>query len=115
MIAGAALVLMLAATGISAPAASSAIRYEKLRALGIKADRAVLRGRVVSVRIRATRATSIRVAVVRRTTVQQSWRGVRVKKGTTTLTRRLKGTPRVTAGLRLRIIATRGARSARGS
>jgi hypothetical protein len=108
------LVSVLTASAMLVPAASSTTRYKKLAAAGVRADRAVLRGKTVTVRIRAKRSVVIRLAVVRGGKLQQGWKKVTVKKGTKTLSRKLKRTPASAKNLKLRVIAVRGALRARG-
>ncbi|MEA2184940.1 MAG: hypothetical protein QOF69_4125, partial [Solirubrobacteraceae bacterium] len=105
---------VLTASAMLVPAASSATRYKKLAAAGVRADRAVLRGKTVTVRIRAKKSVVIRLAVVRGGKLQQGWKKVTVKKGTKTLSRKLKRTPASVRNLKLRVIAVRGALRARG-
>lgn len=108
------LVLALAMAAGQALEAGAATRYKKLSAVGVKADRAAIQGRVVQVRIRAKRRVQIRLAVVRKGKVQQAWAKTTVKKGTRTITRRLNRTPASFTNLKLRVTATRGKTKARG-
>jgi hypothetical protein len=114
LLAGVLVVLLLAATALSAPSASAASTYKRLSAVGVRADRATLRGVVVTVRIRATRRVSLTLALTRSGRVVQSFKRVTFKKGTRTLTRRLKQAPSALTKLKLRVIATRGRVRARG-
>jgi hypothetical protein len=109
-----ALLSALAMISAPAPTANAALAYKKLSAAGVKADRAVIQGRVVRVRIRAKRTVVIRLAVLRNGKVQQAWGKTAVRKGTRTLVRKLRRTPASSKNIKLRVVATRGRVRARG-
>jgi len=112
-LAGFVLLLALAMSTTLATTASAVTRYKTLSVAGVKADKAVIQGRVVTVRVKAKRTVAIRLAVTRKGKVQQAWGTTTVKKGTRTLTRTLDRTPASFKNLKLRVIATRGKLKAR--
>ncbi len=107
------LVAVLLATGAAAaPARAAHLDYRDLSSLGVRADRAVLEGRRLSVRIRATQTVRLRFAIVRNGGTR-SWAKATVKRGTTTVIRRLNLAPLRFSNLELRVTAYRGDRRAR--
>ncbi len=94
------------------PASAGHGGYPELSTLGVKADRAVLEGRRLSVRVRAERTVRLRLAVVHGDGTR-AWARATVKRGTQTVIRRLNLRPLRFEGLELRATARRGGRPAR--
>lgn len=107
----AALATLVAFAAVAPAAASTAkVRYASLGALGVRADRAVLDGSRTRLRIRARRAVSVRIALVRGGKAVRAWGAIDVEAGTTVLSRSTRTRDR---SLRLRVTVSRRGRQGR--